>query len=189
MEALQIANVFVPGAIITIILGLLVCFFGYKIKKLAFFILGFIVGYGLGQQVPEAWYASNAIIHTILPFLTGILISLIAITAERICISLIVGIFVFFLAIQIQSSGYTTQSIIIAAIAAAVAGAIAGALIKPASIIATAIIGAYYVGSNIISIGIPFITTANATSIFYIVTCALAVLGMLYQFKKNKGLK
>lgn len=189
MEALQIANVFVPGAIITIILGLLVCFFGYKIKKLAFFILGFIVGYGLGQQVPEAWYASNAIIHTVLPFLTGILISLVAITAERICISLIVGIFVFLLAIQIQSSGYTTQSIIIAAIAAAVAGAIAGALIKPASIIATAIIGAYYVGSNIISIGIPFITAANATSIFYIVTCALAVLGMLYQFKKNKGLK
>ena len=185
MEALQIANVFVPGAIITIILGLLVCFFGYKIKKLAFFILGFIVGYGLGQQVPEAWYASNAIIHTVLPFLTGILISLVAITAERICISL----FVFLLAIQIQSSGYTTQSIIIAAIAAAVAGAIAGALIKPASIIATAIIGAYYVGSNIISIGIPFITAANATSIFYIVTCALAVLGMLYQFKKNKGLK
>ena len=187
MEALQIANVFVPGAIVSIILGLLVCFFGYKIKKLAFFILGFIVGYGLGQQIPEAWYAGSAIMHAILPFLTGILLSLVAVTAEKICISLIVGVFVFFLAIKVQNLGYVPQSIIIAAIAAAVAGAIAGALVKPASIIATAIIGAYTVGTNIISVGIPFITGANATPIFYIVTCVLAVLGMLYQFKKNKG--
>ena len=89
---MQIANIFVPGAIISIILGLLVCFFGYKIKKLAFFIIGFIIGYNLGLKVPAEWYAGNDLITMILPFLTGIFLSLIALTAEKICISLIVGV-------------------------------------------------------------------------------------------------
>ena len=68
---MQIANIFVPGAIISIILGLLVCFFGYKIKKIAFFIVGFIIGYNLGLKVPSEWYAGNDIITMILPFLTA----------------------------------------------------------------------------------------------------------------------
>ena len=89
---MQIANVFVPGAIISIILGLLVCFFGYKIKKIAFFIIGFIIGYNLGLKIPPEWYAGNDIITAILPFLTGIFLSLIALTAEKICVSLIVWI-------------------------------------------------------------------------------------------------
>lgn len=183
---LPIANVFVPGAIITIILGLLVCFFGYKIKKLALFILGFIVGYSLGQYVPDSLYAGNTLIHAILPFLTGILVSLVALTAEKVCISLLVSVFIFFLVINIRNADYSAESIIIAGIAAAIAGAIAGMLVKPASIIATSIIGAYYVGSNVISLGIPGIAEI-ATPVFYITTCALAILGMLYQFRKNKG--
>lgn len=183
---MQIANIFVPGAIISIILGLLVCFFGYKIKKIAFFIVGFIIGYNLGLKVPSEWYAGNDIITMILPFLTGLLLSLVALTAEKICVSLIVGVFVFFAAINFQGGAFTPQTIIIAAIAAAIAGCIAGFLVKPASIIATAIIGAYYVGINTVGLGIPYVTY---TPFFYIITCVLAVLGMLYQFKKNKGLE
>ena len=183
---MQIANVFVPGAIISIILGLLVCFFGYKIKKLAFFIVGFIIGYNLGLKVPPEWYVGNDIITAILPFLTGIFLSLVALTAEKICISLIVGIFVFFAAINFQGGIFSLQTVIIAAIAAAIAGCIAGFLVKPASIIATAIIGAYYVGINTVGLSIPYITYIP---FFYIITCVLAILGMLYQFKKNKGLE
>lgn len=183
---MQIANIFVPGAIISIILGLLVCFFGYKIKKLAFFIVGFIIGYNLGLKVPAEWYAGNDIITMILPFLTGLFLSLVALTAEKICISLIVGIFVFFATINFQGGIFSMQTIIIAAIAAAIAGCIAGFLVKPASIIATAIIGAYYVGINTVGLDILHL---SYVPFFYIITCVLAVLGMVYQFKKNKGLE
>lgn len=183
---MQIANVFVPGAIISIILGLLVCFFGYKIKKIAFFIVGFIIGYNLGLKIPPEWYAGNDIITAILPFLTGIFLSLIALTAEKICVSLIVGIFVFFAAINFQGGIFSAQTIIVAAIAAAIAGCIAGFMVKPASIIATAIIGAYYVGINSVGLNIPYVTYIP---FFYIITSVLAVLGMIFQFKKNKGLE
>lgn len=183
---MQIANIFVPGAIISIILGLLVCFFGYKIKKLAFFIIGFIIGYNLGLKIPPEWYVGNDLITMILPFLIGLLLSLVALTAEKICISLIVGVFVFFAAINFQGGVFTAQSIIIAAIAAAIAGCIAGFIVKPASIIATAVIGAYYVGIN--AIGLEALNLSYVP-FFYIITCVLAVLGMLYQFKRNKGLE
>jgi hypothetical protein len=69
---MQIANLFVPGAIITIILGLLACFFGYKIKKFALFIIWFIIGYNLGLKVPSDWYMGNELITAILPFCIGL---------------------------------------------------------------------------------------------------------------------
>jgi hypothetical protein len=183
---MQIANLFVPGAIITIILGLLACFFGYKIKKFALFIIWFIIGYNLGLKVPSDWYMGNELITAILPFCIGLLLSLIGLTAEKICISLIAGVFAFFAAINFQGGVFTLQTTILAGIVAALAGCIAGFLVKPAFIILTAVIGAYYVGLNVVGMDIPHVTYVP---FFYIITAVLAVLGMLYQFKKNKGLQ
>ena len=177
-----IPSFFIPETI----LSLIVCFFGYKLKKLALFIIWFIIGYSLGKMIPASAVNNDQLWMTVLPLATGLLAAMLSLSIERLCVSLLAGAVGFFITINLGFGGvYTFMPNVVVAIAVAVVlGCIAVACIKPMWILATAIGGAYYAATALS--GLSFISAINL-SMALILTCVLATLGAVFQFRNNRG--
>jgi hypothetical protein len=184
---MTLPSIFIPETIITIVLALIVCFFGYKLKKLALFLIWFIIGYSIGKMIPTDQLISDGQIWaTILPLATGLLAALLSLSIERLCVSLLAGTIGFFATMNLFFGGvYTLMPNIVVSVAVGVVlGCIAVACIKPMSILVTAIGGAYYAAMALASLS--FIAKINLPMAL-ILTCILATLGAVFQFKNNKG--
>lgn len=171
--------------IIYALIGLAVCFFGYKIKKFGFFVIWFLLGYNLisfllptiNSFIPQI--AESDLYQFLLPIAGGLLLGLVGFSIEKICVSGIVLLLTIL--IGIQYFGISTEVIVISAIVGAVLGAIAIALIKPAIILSTAVAGAYALTLVIISI-----FTIEKTTFFFPILAIIAALGAIFQFSNNK---
>ena len=128
-------------------LGLAVLLFGYRIKKVAFFIIWFLIGYNLmmflmptlNNLVPAI--AESSLYQILLPIAGGLLLALLGFSIEKICVA---GIcFFLVMMITVQYFGTDVPTLAVGAIIGVVAGAAATAMMKPAIIIATAIAGGY----------------------------------------------
>lgn len=183
---MTIPSIFVPEIVIMIVLSLIVCFFGYKLKKIALFIIWFIIGYQLGKMIPASAVNNDQLWMTVLPLATGLLASMLSLSIERLCVSLLAGAVGFFATINLGFGGvYTFMPNVVVAIAVAVVlGCIAVAAIKPMSILVTAISGGYYAATWIAQLS--FVSSLNLPMAL-ILTCVLATLGAVFQFSSNKG--
>ena len=184
---MNIPSFFIPEAIITIVLALIVCFFGYKLKKVALFIIWFIIGYNLGKMIPASAVNNDPLWLTVLPLATGLLASMLSLSIERLCVALLAGTVGFFMTMNLVFGGsyIFMPNVVIAIAVAVVLGCIAAACIKPMTIIITAIGGAYYAATNAL-IAIPTLAAINLPMAL-ILTCVLATLGIVFQFSSNKG--
>ena len=76
--------------IIGIVISIVLCFFGYRLKRIAFAIVWFVIGLDLGNfllpHVTPYMQGIDPFFINILPFLVGLLMSLIGISVERVCI-------------------------------------------------------------------------------------------------------
>lgn len=173
--------------ILGLILGLIICFFGYKLKKVAFAIAWFLIGYTLCA------YFAPSLVHnlmpqlenpdlwiTVLPIAVGLLFSLMGLSIERLCVGGLA--FIVVVAILLQQFGFSWPLLGIACILGVVAGCVAVSMMKPAIIIITAIAGAQSVASGIISA-----IAAIPGAAYLPILIVLAVLGALFQFRDNKG--
>ncbi len=175
--------VVIPEAVVTLILAILVCLFGYKLKKIAFFIIWFIIGYHVGKLIPPSVFNNDQIWGFVIPIAIGILFSMIGLSVERLCVALLAGAIGFFLTIDYLGGAYTFMpNVLIAVIVAVILGCIAVAAIKPMIIFVTAVGGAYYIGLTLI----PLFGLATVP-FFYIITIVSAVFGLGFQFTQNKG--
>lgn len=183
---MTLPSFFIPETIITIILSLIVCFFGYKLKKLALFIIWFIVGYSLGKMIPGSAVNNDQLWLTIIPLATGLLAAMLSLSIERLCVSLLAGTIGFFATMNLAFGGvYTLMPNVVVSVAVAVVLAIiAVACIKPMSILITAIGGAYYAATALATLS--FIAAINLPMAL-ILTCVLAALGAVFQFRNNHG--
>lgn len=127
-------------AIIAIIAGVFLCLFGYRIKKVAFVIIWFLIGYLLAQyiitdiNIDEIW-------RQIIPIATGVLFGMLGFSIEKLCIFAVATFGVSTTIIEMLQ--LTDPLFIGLAIAAGViVGCIATAMIKPLGIITTALSGA-----------------------------------------------
>lgn len=172
--------------IIYVLIGLAVCFFGYRIKKIGFFIIWFFLGYNLttlflptiNTWIPQI--AGVSFWQILLPICGGLLLGLLGFSIEKFCVGAIV--FLLTILIAVQYFGLTTEVLIISAILGAILSAIAVALIKPAIIIMTALAGAYALTTAIISIG-----SFDKAIFFFPILVIIAALGAIFQFTKNQG--
>jgi len=182
-----IPSFFIPEAIITIVLSLIVCFFGYKLKKIGLFIIWFVIGYHVGKMIPASAVNNDQLWLTVLPLATGLLASMLSLSIERLCVGLLAGTIAFFITMNIVFGGSYVfmPNVVIALAVAVIVACIAVAFIKPMSIIITAIAGAYCAATSILSI-VPSFTAANPL-MPTILTCVLATLGTVFQFGSNKG--
>jgi len=167
-------------------IGLAVLLFGYRIKKAAFFILWFLIGYNLmillmpviNNALPQV--AEGQFWQILLPICGGLLLALLGFSIEKVCIA---GIcFFLVMLITVQYFGTDVQTLAVGAIVGVIAAAAATAMIKPAVIIATAVAGGYAITLALLQI-FPDISK----EIFYFpMIGGLALLGALFQFSTTK---
>ena len=167
-------------------LGLAVLLFGYRIKKVAFFIIWFLIGYNLmmflmptlNNLVPAI--AESSLYQILLPIAGGLLLALLGFSIEKICVA---GI-CFFLVMMITVQYFDTDvpTLAVGAIIGVVAGAAATAMMKPAIIIATAIAGGYT-----LTLAIRNLFPDISKEIFYFpLIGGISLIGAIFQFATTK---
>lgn len=174
--------------IIFVALSLAVLFFGYRIKKIAFFIIWFLIGLNLmrflmpviNQNVPEV--ATSDLYQMLLPIAGGLLLGLLGFSIEKLCVSLMT--FALVMLITIQYFGTDIPTLIVGGIIGLAAGGIAVMLIKPAIIIASSLVGGY---------GLAMVIFATFPQIsfdvfYWPILFGIAIVGAVFQFSNTKHL-
>lgn len=162
--------------------GLALMLVGYKIKKPAFFIIWFLLGYiGMGYLMPiinSAWadVANSSFWQGLLPILGGLLLALMGFMIEKICLGGI--IFGLTLMMTAQYFGTEMQTMAIGGIIGVILGGLAVMMMKPATIIATSVAGGYALTLAILAL----VPDMNGETWFWPMIVGLGALGSLVQF-------
>lgn len=168
--------------LIAIALGVFLCLFGYKLKRVAFVIIWFAIGFYLMTLVAPR-FTNDANWLKILPILSGIVFGVFGFSLEKICIFAVATYAVS--TTLIDTFQVENPLFIGLAIAGGVLIGIAAVkFIKPFGIITTAFSGAKLIAKYSLS-AFPLAHYPN----FVIILLAAATIGMLYQFKSCKHLK
>ena len=157
--------------------GLLLMFLGYKIKKIAFFIVWILLGYiATGYLMPiingaVAEIANNELWQSLLPIAGGLLLGLMGFMIEKVCLG---GIcFGLVIMMTAQYFGTEIQTMAIGAIIGTLAGGLAVMMMKPATIIATAVAGGYALTLSILALA----PELDKESLFWPMIAGFSVLG------------
>lgn len=166
--------------------GLAVLLFGYRIKKIAFFIIWFLIGYNLmmllmpaiNNAVPQI--AGNSLYQILLPIGGGVLLALLGFSIEKICVA---GIcFFLVMLITVQYFGTDIPTLAIGAILGVIAGAAGTAMMKPAIILATSIAGGWALTIALLEI----FPAIDGKILYFPMLIGSAVLGAIFQFATTK---
>ena len=185
---IDLSRLQLPELIVMAIVGVLLLFIGYRIKKAAFFIVWFILGYNLmslflpniNEWVPAI--AENNLWQILLPIAGGLLLALLGFTIEKLCVGGIV--FGLVLMITVQYFGTDWQTLAVGGVIGIIAGGLAVTLMKPAVIVATAAAGSYALTMAILT----WATGIDATVFYFPILIGLAAVGTVTQFMTTKGL-
>ena len=185
-SAANIDKLGLPESVIMIGLGLAVLCFGYRIKKVAFFIIWFLLGFSLmnvvmpyiNQAVPEV--ATSELYQALLPISGGLLLALMGFSIEKLCVG---GIcFLLTMLVVVQYFGTEMQTLLVGGIIGVFVAGFAVMVMKPATIIATAVAGAYALTLAIMNLnpGIDFET------FYWPMLGGIAAAGAIFQFLTTK---
>ena len=177
-----------PELLIMLGLGLAVMLFGYRIKKVAFFIAWFLLGYigttnllqvhEVQQMLPEVM--STQLFQILIPIGGGLLLALLGFSIEKLCVG---GIcFALVLLVGIQYFGNDIQTIAISAVIGIIVAGAAVMLMKPATIIATSGVGAYATTLALLML----ISGINQATYYWPMLLGFTVIGSVFQFLTTK---
>ena len=128
-------------------IGLALMLVGYRIKKAAFFIIWFLLGYiGTGYLMPiingaMGEVADSIFWQSLIPIIGGLLLALMGFMIEKICLG--GAVFGLTLMMTAQYFGTEIQAMAIGGIIGAILAGVAVMAIKPATIVATSVAGGY----------------------------------------------
>ena len=172
--------------VLMIAVGLALLFFGYRVKKVAFFLVWFLLGFNLTRLLLPTFnsmapqIAEIALWQNLIPVGGGLLLALMGFSIEKLCVGGICFVLVMVIAIN-----YFWTDIATLAIAGIIGIIIAGAavtLMKPATILATSIAGAYALTISLLTL-FPQISR----EIYYFPAIAIfTLIGALFQFSTTK---
>ena len=180
------SNLGAPEMIIMAAVGLALMFFGYRIKKIAFFLIWFILGYNLmtflmptiNNLVPDI--AGNNLYQILLPIGGGLLLALMGFSIEKLCVG---GIcFALVMVITVRYFGTEMQTLAIGGVVGIIAAGAAVMLMKPATIVATAVAGSYAITLAILAL----FPDINEEIYYFPILGGLSVLGSVFQFLTTK---
>jgi len=134
-----------------ILIGIIVCFLGYRLFRPVFFIGGFVIGGGVCFIV--LWYYTSVglVVLVCAPILTGIALGVVlvfAISAGIFCLGSILGFLLFVMVVSVRDGGVVHSQIfnwVGMGVSALIGGVIALLIQKPLIIIASAVGGSYAV--------------------------------------------
>ncbi|MBQ9180506.1 DUF4203 domain-containing protein [Candidatus Saccharibacteria bacterium] len=172
--------------VILVVAGLLLLFAGYRVKKIAFYIVWFLIGYFItiqamplmGNVVPEI--VGNDIWQNLLPIAGGLLMGMIGFSIEKVCVG--GAAFGVVLIITAQYFGTDMQTMLIGAVIGIVAAGAAVMLMKPATIIVTSVAGAYVLTNGILH----FAPGLPADTAYFPILLGSSAIGAVVQFVTSK---
>ncbi|MDO4742352.1 MAG: hypothetical protein Q4A79_03215 [Candidatus Saccharibacteria bacterium] len=181
------ASVFgISEMVIVGILGILLLTFGYHIKKAAFFILWFILGYSLvNNLMPEIskWLPvvnGGEFWKFLLPVAGGLLVGLMGFSIEKICVG---GIcFGLVMMNTVSYFGTDMMTLAIGAIVGVILAGFAVMMIRPATIVATSVAGAYLLTILFFSL----VPEINRELFYWPILIIVALLGSVIQFSTTE---
>ena len=172
--------------IVSILLGLVLCFAGYRLKRIAFAVICFVLGYWavktyLPNIAPEPFW------QWILQVAAGAVLAIVSASAEKLAVGITAGFAVFQVIMQHfgPATDWTLPAIAVAI--AVVAACVAVALMKPAVIVYTGIYGAHLLSTAIVGL-LPAEVSSNFPPLAWILLGAFAAAGIVYQFKNTKNM-
>lgn len=171
---------FIP--IIAIIIGVFLCLFGYRIKKVAFIIIWFLIGYLLASyaiaqiEIDQLW-------RQLIPIVAGTLLGVLGFSIEKLCIF---AVATFGVSTTIIDTFQLSEPlpIILAIAVGVVVGIIATRFIKPLGIITTSLSGAKLIAKYTV---IQFSLAHNPY--FFIIICVAFAIGTIYQFNNCRHIE
>ena len=184
---LDLSQVNVTEAVVMLVVGLLLAFAGYKIKKIGFFLAWFFVGYtAMGYIMPTINgalpdVANNQMWQGVLPIAGGLLVGLLGFTIEKLCVGGLV--FALTLVMTAKFFGSEMQTMLIGGVVGVVAAGAAVMLMKPAIIIATAALGGFLVSNGILY----FATGLDPATWLLPIIGIVGVFGGVVQFMTGRG--
>lgn len=174
--------------VILIVVGVAAMLLGYRIKKIAFFGIWFLLGYMLvGYFMPEIvkWnqeIANNSLWQILLPVGGGLLLALLGFSIEKLCVG---GIcFALVMLITVQYFGTEMSTVAIGGVVGVIVSGIAVMLMKPATIVATAAAGGYAVTLAILAL----FPDINQEIYYFPLIGGTTLLGSLFQFMTTKDM-
>lgn len=169
-------------ALIAIAIGVFLCLFGYRIKKVAFIIIWFAIGYYLASLVVPH-FIEDPTWRQLLPIGVGVITGVLGFSLEKICIFAVAA---FSVSTTIIDLFQMTEVLPIAVAIAAgvVVGCIAISLIKPLGIITTALSGSKLIAKYSVA---QFALAHNPN--FLIILAVAAAIGIVFQFKNCRHIE
>ncbi len=181
-----VQNLTTPELIVAMAISAVMLLFGYRIKKIAFFVIWFLLGYSLmGFLMPTITNLSpeidtNELYQTLIPIGGGVLLALLGFSIEKLCLS---GIcFALTLIITAQYFGTEMQTLAIGAVVGVVLAGIAVTLMKPATIVATSVAGAYALTIALLAM----MPDLDPMTHYWPILIGVSALGSLFQFLTTK---
>ena len=164
--------------IVSLIIGILSCFMGYRLHRIVVMVIGFYFGYKIGDIfLPQVM--SDASLIPIISVIIGIFVGYMAFSMY------LLGIFVlcFMVAYTICGSFIELEmlKIIIGAVAGVIVGIIGVNYVRPIMIILTSLIGGFLISGS----GLDLLNIDN-TVIYILIGLVLAILGALAQFRNKE---
>jgi hypothetical protein len=168
--------------LIAIAIGVFLCLFGYRIKRAAFVIILFLLGYWLTGQALHA-VAPDFEYSQLVSIGVGVVCSALGFRIEKLCIFAVAAYAVS--TTIIETFQFTEILPIALAIGAGViVGCIAVSFIKPFGIITTAVSGAKLIAKYGI---LQFSLEHNPY--FIVILCVAGAIGILFQFKNCRHIE
>lgn len=168
-------------ALIAIAIGVFLCLFGYKLKRVAFVIIWFVIGYYLMSLIAPK-LTNDPTWQTLLPIAAGVVLGVMGFSLEKLCIFAVATYAVSTTLIDTLML-VEVPHIALAIAAGVIVGCIAIKLIKPLGIITTAFSGAKLIAKY----SIAELALAHYPN-FPMILIAAAAIGIIFQFKSCKHL-
>lgn len=168
------------GLILSLLLGIFICLFGYRLKKAVFFIAWFLVGFAITTNImpvintnlPDI--AASDFWQNLLPVAGGLLMSLMGFSIEKACVALLCLFTV--VSFAITKYGFGLEIIAVAAVIGILLAGFATMLMKPAVIVVTSIIGASTIITALMEMAPGFIPEAYDLLAIAGIACLSAIL-------------
>ena len=172
VNVLNINNLFLGGGLI---LGILISLFGLKFHKLVLAIIGFVIGFALGNIVVELTGVDNQSLALVLRFGLALVIGGCSFTLFESLISILVGIGIFILVSDMI--GAIWYSYVIGIVCGLLGASLVGKFYKLGVVLFTALAGSYLITNAIVG---------YFEYSYMLVFGIVFIIGFVFQFMTNK---
>ena len=169
--------------IVGVILGLVLLLLGYKIKKIALMVVGFLAGFVGGSFIAERFLEQGTLLFVLTPIAVGLAAAILMFAVYYLAIYIlglsIGGLAGFYLAANLFSR--PVWGLVVAVVLGVIIGSIALAVEKPIVILGTSFIG--YIAFRQ---GLYALVSTNESPVLEVVCLVLLAAGIILQFLINR---